>query len=128
VKTHAVVVAPSRIAPEKPRGSRAAHPQQSRAARATRASTTFAPNAVTYYRVWTSTRAVMRQRFAYGRGHEQLVAKHAQLGSIQSRLAQRWKLLGVASARLPGNSPGARPRAATAVPLERHVRDRATRL
>ncbi|MFI5048150.1 MAG: glycosyltransferase [Acidimicrobiia bacterium] len=65
----------------------------------------FAPDAVVHYRVKHTARAVMRQRFSYGRGHQFLVAKHARLGRIQSRPIQRWKVVAVSAAKLLEHSP-----------------------
>jgi GT2 family glycosyltransferase len=65
----------------------------------------FEPRAVVDYRTRSTAMGVMRQRFGYGRGHERLVAKHAQLGRIESRPAQRWKGAAAGSARLVVQSP-----------------------
>jgi glycosyltransferase involved in cell wall biosynthesis len=60
----------------------------------------FEPRAVIKYRTRATMSSVMRQRFSYGRGHERLVAKHARLGHIESRPAQRWKGIVVGTGRL----------------------------
>ncbi len=65
----------------------------------------FVPAAIVGYHVQDTARGVMRQRFRYGRGHERLVAKHAALGRIRSRPAQRWKGVAVGAARLVRRSP-----------------------
>lgn len=65
----------------------------------------FAPDAVVHYRVRSTARAVMRQRYAYGRGHQLLVEKHDQLGAIESRLVQRWKVVVVAAGILVRHVP-----------------------
>ena len=68
-------------------------------------SIAFEPRAVVDYRTRSRAADVMRQRFGYGRGHERLVAKHAELGRIVSRPLQRWKGATVASVRLVANTP-----------------------
>jgi glycosyltransferase involved in cell wall biosynthesis len=60
----------------------------------------FAPDAVVSYRIRSSPLAIMRQRLAYGRGHERLVEKHARLGHVQSTRVQRWKAIGVQASRV----------------------------
>jgi GT2 family glycosyltransferase len=65
----------------------------------------FVPAAVIHYQLKTTARSVMRQRFAYGRGHEHLTEKLARLGYIQSRLTQRWKIIIVGTLRLLRHLP-----------------------
>jgi len=60
----------------------------------------FAPAAVASYRIRSSPIAIMRQRVSYGRGHERLVEKHTRLGHVQSTPGQRWKAIGVQTARV----------------------------
>lgn len=67
----------------------------------------FAQSAVVAYRVKDTARGVMRQRFAYGRGHQRLVEKHARLGHIRSCPIQRWKVVAVNAARLVEHVPDA---------------------
>jgi glycosyltransferase involved in cell wall biosynthesis len=64
----------------------------------------FVPDAVVHYRVKDSARAVVRQRFSYGRGHQVLVAKHARMGRIESRPIQRWMVITVSATKLLGRS------------------------
>jgi GT2 family glycosyltransferase len=65
----------------------------------------FAPAAVVAYRVRDSARAVMRQRFSYGRGHQRLVDKHARLGHIASTRRQRWKVIAAQSIEVTSHLP-----------------------
>lgn len=60
----------------------------------------FAPAAIVDYRIKASMRGVVRQRFAYGRGHERLVAKHARMGHVDGRPIQRWKGVAFGATRL----------------------------
>ena len=79
----------------------------------------FAPDAVVHYRVKDTARAVMRQRFSYGRGHQLLVAEARAPGHIESRPIQRWKVVAVSAVTLVRPLAGRSPTGARACSTSR---------
>lgn len=75
--------------------------------RATHAGYTigFLPGAVTRYSLQDTPRALVRQRFSYGRGLQRLLTKAARCGWISTTPAQRWRELARATASLAWRWP-----------------------
>ena len=75
--------------------------------RATHAGYTigFVPGAVTRYSLQDTPRALVRQRFSYGRGLQRLLAKATRYGWISTTPAQRWRDLARATASLARRWP-----------------------
>jgi GT2 family glycosyltransferase len=64
----------------------------------------FAPDAVVRYAVKDTARALMRQRYGYGRGHQRLLAKYHRRAWVDRPPSERWRDVARSAGSLAGTS------------------------